>query len=356
MNWSSLPDIFAIAVRFCAFASTTRRNYSPSARLWLIGWLMIALHFVAHLFVSFPGVLGFMADFLTTVSLVWAGVLFLSAVNPNRKELFSRWMMVILLVSNTLYTLLITTDHPSRWALTLAASLFGLGPLALYLAAPVLGKNINCRHCLATSVLNLALAVFLLLFQNRPGNGIDLALSAVLVTVYLGCSISFFFSYRRATAGAFITIAGFAVWASVFWLGPTLYYFFPKFQVESEVWNLPKYIVAVGMILLLLEDQIEHNKHLALHDPLTGLPNRRLFEDRLASALDRARRTNTQMVLLIIDLNRFKEVNDHFGHHVGDLLLQRVGAIFPVECAGQTQSPAQEETSFPSFWKNQPAA
>jgi len=98
--------------------------------------------------------------------------------------------------------------------------------------------------------------------------------------------------------------------------------------VESEVWNLPKFIVAVGMILILLEGQIEHNRHLALHDPLTGLPNRRLFEDRLSSALDRARRSGTQMALLIVDLNGFKKVNDSFGHHIGDLLLQRAGAIF----------------------------
>jgi len=84
----------------------------------------------------------------------------------------------------------------------------------------------------------------------------------------------------------------------------------------------------VGMMLLLLEDQLEHNRHLALHDPLTGLPNRRLFQDRLASAIERARRTETQAALLVIDLDRFKLVNDTLGHHVGDMLLQRVGTLF----------------------------
>lgn len=95
-----------------------------------------------------------------------------------------------------------------------------------------------------------------------------------------------------------------------------------------EVWNLPKYVVAVGMILLLLEDQIEHNKYLALHDPLTGLPNRRLFEDRMASALERSRRSGTQMALLVIDLDYFKEVNDTLGHHIGDQVLQHVALTF----------------------------
>jgi diguanylate cyclase (GGDEF)-like protein len=103
---------------------------------------------------------------------------------------------------------------------------------------------------------------------------------------------------------------------------------FPLVQVESEVWNLPKYLVAVGMILLLLENQIEENKYLALHDPLTGLPNRRLFEDRMTSALQRSRRTGTRMALLVIDLDNFKQINDALGHHVGDQVLQHVASTF----------------------------
>ena len=143
-------------------------------------------------------------------------------------------------------------------------------------------------------------------------------------TVYFGCCIHFWYAYRRATAGAFITIAGFFAWASVFVVGPLIVALFPNVHLESEVWNLPKYVVAVGMILLLLEDQIEHNKYLALHDELTGLPNRRLFQDRLASALERARRTGSQAALLLVDLDHFKQVNDTVGHHIGDVLLKRV--------------------------------
>ncbi len=82
------------------------------------------------------------------------------------------------------------------------------------------------------------------------------------------------------------------------------------------------------MILLLLEDQLEHNRHLALHDHLTGLPNRRLYQDRLANALERARRSESHTALLVVDLNGFKLVNDTFGHHVGDIVLQRVGELF----------------------------
>ena len=329
MSWSVLPDLIAIALLICAFASTARRHYSPTASMWLIAWLMIALHFISALFTDFPGVWGALAQILNLVALTWAGVLFQMAVIPYRKEPSSRLMMYLLLTANTLYLTLLFTSQP-KWTLTIAAALFGLGPLAITLLAL---RRCNSRYRWSTVTVNLILSVFLLAFQNRPGNGPYLAMNAVMVAVFLDCAVKVFFAYRRATAGAFITIAGFTVWSSIFALGPALFYFYPQIHVEAEVWNLPKFIVAIGMILLLLEDQIEHNKHLALHDELTGLPNRRLFQDRLTNALERARRTGAQTALLLVALDHFKNVNDTLGHHVGDLLLERVGTI----CTGRVR-------------------
>jgi diguanylate cyclase (GGDEF)-like protein len=64
--------------------------------------------------------------------------------------------------------------------------------------------------------------------------------------------------------------------------------------------------------------------HLAHHDPLTGLPNRLLFHDRLQHAMVRAARGARQLAVMFIDLDRFKTVNDTLGHHVGDELLKQV--------------------------------
>jgi len=64
--------------------------------------------------------------------------------------------------------------------------------------------------------------------------------------------------------------------------------------------------------------------HLAHHDPLTGLPNRLLFHDRLQHAMARAARGQHQLAVMFIDLDRFKTVNDTLGHHVGDELLKQV--------------------------------
>jgi diguanylate cyclase (GGDEF)-like protein len=74
-----------------------------------------------------------------------------------------------------------------------------------------------------------------------------------------------------------------------------------------------------------LRRQAAENEHLALYDGLTDLPNRTLFHDRIEQAILAAERESYALGVLIIDVDRFKEVNDTLGHRSGDLLLQQIG-------------------------------
>ena len=93
------------------------------------------------------------------------------------------------------------------------------------------------------------------------------------------------------------------------------------------------FAIGLGVVIWLLEEQHSEAssnaaqvEQLALHDPLTGLPNRKLFLDHLNMSIPQARRAKHKLAVLFIDLDRFKIVNDSLGHAVGDKLLQVVAA------------------------------
>ncbi len=86
-------------------------------------------------------------------------------------------------------------------------------------------------------------------------------------------------------------------------------------------------------LLLVFHDVTERKRaeekalHMAGHDPLTGLPNRNLMRDRLDHELIRAKRNNTKIAILFVDLNDFKLVNDRMGHKAGDHALQHITKV-----------------------------
>jgi diguanylate cyclase (GGDEF)-like protein len=78
-------------------------------------------------------------------------------------------------------------------------------------------------------------------------------------------------------------------------------------------------------LLERLRQEAAANEHSALHDSLTGLPNRVWFQRRLTDAIEHARSEGSSLAVMLMDLDRFKEVNDTLGHHNGDELLKEMG-------------------------------
>ncbi|ORM68098.1 bifunctional diguanylate cyclase/phosphodiesterase [Pantoea wallisii] len=82
--------------------------------------------------------------------------------------------------------------------------------------------------------------------------------------------------------------------------------------------------LSLSQSLLKLGASEAQAQHLAFHDVLTGLPNRALVEDRLTQALAASARHDQRVALLLLDLDRFKNINDTYGHHAGDELIMEV--------------------------------
>lgn len=112
---------------------------------------------------------------------------------------------------------------------------------------------------------------------------------------------------------------------------------------QSEVRELPELYAARERLQQALNELAERNRqltqeiaerkrveaemrHQAMHDPLTGLPNRTLFGDRLRGAIQRANRHQNHFAVAYIDIDGFKAVNDNYGHAAGDALLQEIAA------------------------------
>jgi diguanylate cyclase (GGDEF)-like protein len=102
--------------------------------------------------------------------------------------------------------------------------------------------------------------------------------------------------------------------------------------VENVMLVMPAALVGIGLfaIILLTADLADRARRLAATDMLTGLLNRRGFEERGGALFDSARAQGRAMVLALMDLDRFKLVNDRFGHPAGDRLLRQVArALMP---------------------------
>ncbi|WP_263385319.1 GGDEF domain-containing protein [Granulicella arctica] len=320
MNYYAIPDFLAVGMIVLVSFALRRLNRQTRFRYWALGWQVLLVHTILHVVTIQNGRWQLYQDTASMVAISLSSVIFLGAAGSlNFAKM--RWM-VLAAVPNFAYIVcwnFNVLSHAVYFALT-GAGFVG----ALWF---MIRGRFNADGSIVVSRFFVAAAysVQLLLLAFAP---MDFAGQWLLCWPFLLVAYLFWRDAVETTTGVIVTAVSFLLWACVFPVAQYLANYYPAVHVESEVWNIPKFLAASGMLLTLVEEQMTRMTKLAMRDELTGLANRRSYINEFEVALERSRRTGSNIALLVIDLNHFKAVNDTLGHKGGDELLCEVSKRF----------------------------
>jgi diguanylate cyclase (GGDEF)-like protein len=316
MNYAFLPDLLALMILIIILLLLRRRHPQGRADIWLLGLFFTLVEAIAHPFYPQSGPPSKALHLIVMDCYLMGGVVFIWASGGYP---FSRNAELLYLCVNALPLLAITTLYglhvysPVTFFVCMAAGLVIGVTSSLYL-----------RHNWKFAILHVCgwLGMGYLIHRAEYRQAVYWSLCCV----YTIAALNFQRRLARNSTGKLAIVTGFTIWSLNLLLHPWIVTYRAYAEIASHIWNMQKSLISIGMILVMLEEQVSSNEWLALHDELTGLPNRRLFADRLSLAIERADRMRTRLALLILDLNGFKRINDTMGHQAGDQVLREVSS------------------------------
>jgi diguanylate cyclase (GGDEF)-like protein/PAS domain S-box-containing protein len=439
MNFDGLLTTIVLSALVLIFGSILRRSANLRLHFWFVAWTLILVHCVVQ-WLGIPGFSKIAHKIVVVDTLACAGTVFLCALCSIRQRHYLFLVAAVFAVPSSAYCALVLCGITSHWLLSSIILAATAGVVAVNIAAGERGKLL--WQVVIASLLAGALVVASVVL-GKPYWGVMIILGGI----YIFNALLFYNHFSRPSTGAFTSIFGFLTWGAVFPVAYWLQLHYPAFKPPPVLWNVPKFFVAVGTILTLLEKEAESAAYEALrnrelydrslcglfrsswagyfldcnesmakiggyrsreemigrsvfemysdrsdreswtsallaegaienmevrctkitgerraillnaklqrnergepveiegavldvtehrqlheqlewqakHDPLTGLPNRIMVDQGLRHAIARADRHGTQVALLCVDLDRFKFVNDNYGHGTGDEYLR----------------------------------
>jgi diguanylate cyclase (GGDEF)-like protein/PAS domain S-box-containing protein len=456
---SELLDITIIGCLVLLFASTYRKRATRMVRFWTVGWLLVLVHFAA-LLVQPSALLAQKALMsVSLTALVACGIVFLFAIaSEDGSQEPHTALLLVAGASGGCFVVFQLFDVTASLPYYIVVGTGAVAWMAYSLRLRRTTPGIRSLLVLSTIASTIWLGWSVMHSQE------DVGISAILAQLYLVVGLSYMGTFRRVSGGTLTVVFGLLAWASVFPAGEFCDHLGIMARISPEFWNVPKYFVAFGMILTLLEEEIiaandaskhyrllfeanphpmwiydrgaqafegvndaalaqygyprekflamslkelsatgegddlvenlrgahstrrltgprlhkksdgslcfvdvathhmqsggrdlafslvqdvterqqlhERLLHQANHDLLTGLPNRACLEEKLRETLAHCERSGRQAALLCLDVDRFKQINDTYGHGVGDMCLQEVASRL-AEWAGGTDVAAR---------------
>jgi len=315
MNYAFLPDLFALAILIFILALVHRRHSDARADAWLVGLFFTLLEAGAHTMYAQQGIPDRILHVIVLNCYLIAGLVFNWAATDQDRPLRERLLSISL---NGLTLLSVTSIYGWNVRVPQVYLPFVIAGMVIGVANSLV---IRADWRLAMAQIGGWLAMGVLISQGRIREAVYWSLACV----YLTAAVNFYKQLPGKSTGRLAIVTGFGIWAFNFLLHPWIISRYPQYaDIASHVWNMQKSLISIGMILVMLEEQVTNNEWLALHDELTGLPNRRLFAARLSNAIQHCDRRNTNLALVVVDVNDFKSINDTMGHLAGDQVLREV--------------------------------
>jgi len=249
---AKLPPILILAVLVGIFVALRRHMKSQRLNLWTAAWLLIFIHFFVEAFQNRNGIMGHVLDTIDWGSLQISATLFVASLTSFVEDKRRTWTLLLLTAVPVLvYTsaAVIATDGSQyRPIYTVSLAIVFFGTVGFLLLRPT--RTAVLVAWVSILVLTGSWAIFKV-WHNDPETGFN-------ATLTLGFGVPAFLfwrRYRRWSPGVITSAGGFLLWGLVFPVGVLTDMWFPNAHINSEVWNVPKFFVAFGMILTILEDK-----------------------------------------------------------------------------------------------------
>ena len=311
------------SVLLLIFAWILHKQRRGQTQFWFIGWLLLtaatALGYVAAVRPEIAGL-------LLLCSAELAAALFISSLSTLADHPTRRWWLVIAIALPAIVFTVAGEFAVRRPLLPLLLGCAALGGI-ITLELQQHGK----RSLFGWTAGIVATLVCGATAVPVAAHDYTYALRIVISSLFLIAGCLYIRRFPRFSLGVLIAACGLFAWGGAVVLDSSTLQAWTMLDSSDGLLLIAKYLVAIGMIVTILEEQIEEARgfsqqltHQANHDGLTSLPNRILLQDRLNQALARCRRSKSMMAVFSIDLDRFKAINEGFGHHIGDLYLKEI--------------------------------